>query len=106
MYRFNDLTRGLTSGCMSALRPSMSMRLPRECSRRSGGSQRADCRRTFVQPIAEPVEDNALLASRHQANGTVVNPGAIVDVVLEDKDLHEPEREGGRGREGRGSTAC
>lgn len=48
---------------------------------------------TFIEPITEPIEDDALLASRHQTNGAVVHPGAIVDVVLENEDLQEPERE-------------
>lgn len=50
---------------------------------------------TFIQPVTEPVEDDALLAGRHQTNGAALHGGAIVDVVLENEDLQEPER-GGR----------
>ncbi len=42
---------------------------------------------TFIQPITEPIEDDTLLASGHQTNGTALHRRAIVDVVLENEDL-------------------
>ena len=48
---------------------------------------------TFVQPITEPIEDDALLASGHQTDGAALHRRAIVDVVLKNEDLQEPERE-------------
>lgn len=48
---------------------------------------------TFVQPITEPVEDDALLAGRHQTNGAALHCRAIVDVVLKNEYLQEPERD-------------
>lgn len=55
--------------------------------------RRADVIFTFVQPVAEPVEDAALFAGGHQANGPALHRGAVVDVVFENKDLR---REGDR----------
>ena len=42
---------------------------------------------TFVEPVAEPVEDDPLLAGGHQTDGATLHCGAIVDVVLENEDL-------------------
>lgn len=51
------------------------------------------CVVTFVEPAAEPVEDHALFACRHQADRPALHRGAVVDVVLENEDLQEPDRE-------------
>lgn len=42
---------------------------------------------TFIQPVAEAVEDHTLLAGGDQADGTALHGGPVVDVVLEDEDL-------------------
>lgn len=52
-------------------------------------------RRTFIQPITEPIEDDALFASRHQTYRSALHRRAIVDVVLKNEDLKESERERG-----------
>lgn len=49
---------------------------------------------TFIQPIAEPVEDAALFASGHQTDGSALHRRAIVDVVFKNEDLQEAERRG------------
>lgn len=47
---------------------------------------------TFIQPITEPVEDDALLAGGHQAYGAALHCGAIVDVVLKNENLKRKRR--------------
>lgn len=47
---------------------------------------------TFIEPIAEAVEDDTLLAGGHQANGAALHRRAIVDVVLKNEDLPGRER--------------
>lgn len=47
---------------------------------------------TFIQPIAEPVEDAALFASGHQTNGAALHRRAIVDVVFKNEDLQGERR--------------
>lgn len=49
---------------------------------------------TFVQPIAEPVEDAALFASGNQAYGSTLHRRAVVDVVFKNEDLQTGERRG------------
>lgn len=44
---------------------------------------------TFIQPITEPVEDDALLPGGDQSDGATLHCGAIVDVVLKNEDLQE-----------------
>lgn len=42
---------------------------------------------TFVQPVAEAVEDHALLPRGHHADGLLADVRAVVDVVFKDKYL-------------------
>lgn len=47
---------------------------------------------TFVQPVAQAVEHHALFPGGHQANGSVVHRGSVVNVVLKDENLHREKR--------------
>lgn len=47
---------------------------------------------TFVQPVAEPVEDAALFAGGNQAYGSTLHRRAVVDVVFKNEDLQTGER--------------
>ena len=44
---------------------------------------------TFVQPVAEPVEDAALFAGGNQTYGSTLHRRAVVDVVLKNEDLEQ-----------------
>lgn len=46
---------------------------------------------TFVEPVAEPVEDAALFAGGDQADGAALHRGAVVDVVFKNEDLRQEE---------------
>lgn len=46
---------------------------------------------TFVQPVAEPVEDAALFAGGNQTYGSTLHRRSVVDVVFKNEDLQQEE---------------
>lgn len=77
--------------------PTSSLRIRRARRKRLAASSRwvERIRRpvafTFVQPVAEPVEDAALLAGGNQTYGSALHRGAVVDVVFKNEDLQQEE---------------
>ena len=45
-------------------------------------------RPTLIEPVGQAVEDHPVLPGVDQADGAAPHRGAVVDVVLEDEDLH------------------
>ena len=48
---------------------------------------------TFIQPVAEPIENNTFLSCGDHSDGLFPHMGTVIDVILKDKYLIWREKE-------------